>query len=416
MSTVSEIFEPSLADSMDAPSAADRGPLTGLLVADFSRILAGPYATMLLGDLGATIIKVESPSGDDTRTWKPPVRKGVSTYYLGINRNKRSIVLDLRDPDDQRVARELALRADIMVENFKPGQITRFGLGYEELSELNPGLIYASISGFGTRSPGDQMLGYDLMIQAMSGLMSLTGDPDGPGYRAGISVFDIVAGLHLSMGVLAALHRRHSSGRGQHVEVSLLASALSGLVNHTAAVTLGGVVPFRMGNAHPSLYPYDPFPTSDGELIVIAANDGQFHKLTEILGVPELAADERFCHNERRTANRAILGPLLSARLGTKTSEEWFRLFSAAGIPCAPIATVDEGIALAKRVGLEPTVTLRDGEEEYEMIRNPITLSETPPSYRHLPPELGVDGDAIRSWLMSTPRPSSSTEPPSGKR
>ena len=378
----------------------DRGPLEGLIVADFSRILAGPYATMLLGDLGATVIKVESPAGDDTRTWKPPVRGDVSTYYLGINRNKRSIVLDLRDPDDQLVARRLAERADILVENFKPGQIARFGLDYESLRSQNQRLIYASISGFGTKPPGSEMMGYDLMIQAMSGLMSLTGEADGPAYRAGISVFDIVAGLHLIMGILAALHERTTSGEGQHVEVSLLTSALSGLVNHTAAVTMGGVAPFRMGNAHPSLYPYDPFFTSDGELIVIAANDGQFRSLTRAIGAPELADDERFCVNERRTANRAILGPLLQERLSTKTSDDWFSLLMAAGVPCAPIATVAEGIDLARRVGLEPTVILGNGEDQLEMIRNPITFSETPPSYRHPPPDLGADGGSIRSWLL----------------
>jgi crotonobetainyl-CoA:carnitine CoA-transferase CaiB-like acyl-CoA transferase len=378
----------------------DRGPLDGLIVADFSRILAGPYATMLLGDLGATVIKVESPAGDDTRTWKPPVRDNVSTYYLGINRNKRSIVLDLRDPDDQLVASRLAQRADILVENFKPGQIARFGLDYESLRSQNRRLIYASISGFGTKPPGSEMMGYDLMIQAMSGLMSLTGEADGPAYRAGISVFDIVAGLHLIMGILAALHERTTSGEGQHVEVSLLTSALSGLVNHSAAVTLGGVVPFRMGNAHPSLYPYDPFLTSDGELIVIAANDGQFRSLTKAIGAPELADDERFCLNERRTANRSILAPLLQERLSTKTSDDWFSLLMAVGVPCAPIATVDEGIDLARKVGLEPTVILGEGDDQLEMIRNPITFSETPPSYRYPPPDLGADGESIRSWLL----------------
>ncbi|WP_298208460.1 CoA transferase [Ferrimicrobium sp.] len=384
----------------DGRAKESDGPLTGLLIADFSRILAGPYATMLLGDLGATVIKVEGPSGDDTRTWKPPVRGDVATYYLGINRNKRSIVLNLADADDKRLALRLAQRADVMIENFKPGQISRFGLGYETLCEENPGLVYASISGFGTKPPGSGMMGYDLMIQAMSGLMSLTGEPEGPAYRAGISVIDIISGLHLAMGILAALYERATSGLGQHVEVSLLTSALSGLVNHTAAVTMGGVVPFRMGNAHPSLYPYDPFATQDGELIVIAANDGQFRSLTMAIGAPELADDPRFSRNELRTANRDILGPLLQERLRTKTSDEWFALLTAAGVPCAPIATVDRGIAFAKEVGLEPTVLLGEGGDRLEMIRNPITFSATPPSYRLRPPALGADGDAIRAWLL----------------
>ncbi|MDI5940878.1 CoA transferase, partial [Micromonospora sp. DH15] len=227
------------------------GPLDGLLVADFSRILAGPYATMLLADLGAQVIKVEGPAGDDTRTWMPPVRDEVSTYYLGINRNKRSIALDLKDPADLDVARRLAGRADVMIENFRPGGLTRFGLDYATVAAGNSRVVYASISGFGTGA-GANYPGYDLMVQAISGLMSLTGDPDGPPYRAGISVFDVMAGLHASIGILAALHHRDRTGTGQHVEVNLLSSALSGLVNHSSGYVAGGTVPFRMGNAHPS--------------------------------------------------------------------------------------------------------------------------------------------------------------------
>src|ERR1700760_234029 len=234
---------------------AQRPPLDGLLVADFSRILAGPYATMLLADLGAQVIKVESPGGDDTRTWMPPVRDGVSTYYLGVNRNKRSIALDLKNTEDLAAAQELARRADVMIENFRPGGLTRFGLDYETVAKTNSKLVYASISGFGS-GKGASMPGYDLMVQAISGLMSLTGDPDGSPYRAGISVFDVMAGMHANIGILAALHHRTATGRGQHVEVNLLSSALSGLVNHSSAFVAGGAVPFRMGNAHPSLFPY----------------------------------------------------------------------------------------------------------------------------------------------------------------
>jgi crotonobetainyl-CoA:carnitine CoA-transferase CaiB-like acyl-CoA transferase len=260
------------------PDENSRGPLTGLLVADFSRILAGPYATMLLADLGADVIKVEGPRGDDTRTWQPPARDGVATYYLGINRNKRSIALDFADAEDAALARELAHRADIVIENFRPGGLARFGLNYEEVAVANPKIIYASISGFGTTEKGAVLPGYDLIVQAMSGLMSLTGDPDGPPYRAGISVFDVMAGLHATIGVLAALHKRNQTGRGQHVEVNLLSSALSGLVNHSSAVVAGGVVPFRMGNSHPSLFPYEPLPCADGDLIITAGNDGQFRR------------------------------------------------------------------------------------------------------------------------------------------
>src|SRR5919112_5518959 len=236
-----------VAEPADAEPA--RGPLDGLLVADFSRILAGPYASMLLADMGATVVKVESPGGDDTRTWLPPVRGDVSTYFLGVNRGKRSVALDLKDETDAGLARELARRADIVLENFKPGGLARFGLDYDSVAADNPGVVYASISGFGSGG-GAALPGYDLIVQAISGLMSLTGDPDGPPFRAGISVFDVMAGLHATIGVLAALNHRHATGDGQHVEVNLLSSALSGLVNQTSAYVAGDVVPFRMGNSH----------------------------------------------------------------------------------------------------------------------------------------------------------------------
>ena len=269
------------------PEASGRpaGPLSGLLVADFSRVLAGPYCTMLLADLGADVIKVESPAGDDTRHWTPPVTSdGVSTYYLAINRNKRSVVLDLADAADLGAARELARRADIIVENFKPGGLAKFGLDYESVPAGNPSIIYASISGFGAGG-GSHLPGYDLMVQAMSGLMSLTGDPDGPPYRSGISVFDVIAGLHTTIGILAALNHRTATGEGQYIQASLMASALSGMVNQTTAYAAGGVVPFRMGNAHPSLFPYEPLPTADGDLIITAGNDAQFRKLCDVLGI-----------------------------------------------------------------------------------------------------------------------------------
>jgi crotonobetainyl-CoA:carnitine CoA-transferase CaiB-like acyl-CoA transferase len=371
------------------------GALDGLVVADFSRILAGPYATMLLADLGADVIKVESPGGDDTRTWMPPVREGVATYYLGVNRNKRSIALDLKNPDDLAVAQRLAARADVMIENFRPGGLARFGLDYETVTGGNSRVVYASISGFGT-GEGAGFPGYDLMVQAVSGLMSLTGDPEGPPYRAGISVFDVMAGLHASIGILAALHRRAATGEGQHVEVSLLASALSGLVNHSSAYVAGETVPFRMGNAHPSLFPYEPLPTADGELIVIAGNDGQFRKLCRALGLDDLPDDPRFGRNQDRTANRDELRPLLVEALAKKTKDEWFRELLAAGVPCAPINTIDEGVALAGELGLDPVVTTGG----IPGVRNPITFSGTPAGYRLPPPGLDEHGEEIRAWLM----------------
>ncbi len=301
--------------------AQAQGPLAGLLVADFSRILAGPYSTMLLADMGAEVVKVEGPGGDDTRTWQPPVREGVSTYYLGVNRNKRSVALDLKDPGDLALARELARRADIFVENFKPGGLKRFGLDYDTVAAANPAVVYASISGFGSGPKGAGLPGYDLIVQATSGLMSVTGDAEGEPYRAGVAVFDVISGLHATIGVLAALNHRHATGTGQHVEISLLASAMSGLVNQTSAFVAGGVVPFRMGNSHPSLFPYEPLPCADGELIITAGNDLQFRKLVQVLGVPELADDPRFSRNEDRTANREELRPLLVERLANPAQD-----------------------------------------------------------------------------------------------
>src|SRR3712207_3493683 len=384
---------------MSSARAAAGGPLAGLLVADFSRILAGPYATMLLADLGAEVVKVEGPRGDDTRTWQPPVRDGVSTYYLGVNRGKRSVALDLEDLADLAAARDLARRADVLVENFKPGGLARFGLDHATVSATNPGIVYASISGFGSGPGGAALPGYDLIVQAISGLMSLTGDPDGEPYRAGVAVFDVMAGLHATIGVLAALNRRSETGRGQHVEVDLLSSALSGLVNQTSAYVGGGVVPFRMGNSHPSLFPYEPLPCADGELIVTAGNDGQFRRLCEVLGVPELAEDPRFGRNEDRTANRDALRPLLVERLRTRSKMDWFRDIIGAGVPCGPINTIDQGVAFAQEIGLDPVVTVGDGPGAVPSIRNPITFSATAPAYRLPPPSVDEHGAEIRRWL-----------------
>jgi crotonobetainyl-CoA:carnitine CoA-transferase CaiB-like acyl-CoA transferase len=390
--------------STPEPAAPRTGPLAGLLVADFSRILAGPYATMLLADLGADVIKVEGPGGDDTRTWQPPVRDGVSTYYLGVNRGKRSVVLDLKDADDLAAARELARRADVLIENFRPGGLARFGLDHASVSATNPGVVYASISGFGSGPEGAKLPGYDLIVQAISGLMSLTGSPDGEPYRAGISVFDVMAGLHATIGVLAALNRRHETGRGQHVEVNLLSSALSGLVNQTSAFVAGGVVPHRMGNSHPSLFPYEPLPCADGELIITAGNDGQFRKLCQVLDLPRLPDDPRFARNQDRTANRDELRPLLVKRLRTRPKMDWFRDIIAAGVPCGPINTVDGGVAFAEEVGLDPVVTLGEGRAAVPSVRNPIRFSETPPDYRLPPPSLDEHGEEIRRWLGAPPR------------
>jgi len=383
-----------------APNDRPTGPLAGIVVADFSRVLAGPYATMLLADLGAEVIKVEGPGGDDTRAWVPPARGDVGTYYLAINRNKRSIVLDLKDAGDRSLAHELSARADVFIQNFKPGGLTRFGLDYEAVRGRNEAVIYCSISGFGAAA-GASLPGYDLLVQGMSGLMSLTGDPDGPPYRSGISVFDVMTGLHSVIGILAALHHRDRTGQGQHIETNLLSSALSALVNQTSAYVAGGVVPSRMGNAHLSLFPYEPMATGDGELIVIAGNDGQFRRLCAAIGRPELADDERFDTVGKRNDNRDQLRPLLLAALADKSAQDWFGILTDAGLPSGPINTVQGGVELAERLGLDPVVKV--GADGVPSVRNPIRLSVTPPDYRHPPPTLDQQGEQVRAWLR-TPR------------
>lgn len=371
------------------------GPLAGVTVADFSRVLAGPYCTMLLADMGADVIKVESPAGDDTRHWVPPVTAdGVGTYYLSANRNKRSIALDLNDPDDVDVAHRLAARADVFIHNFKPGGLVRFGLDYEAVRALNSSTVYCSISGFGSGG-GAHLPGYDLLIQGVSGLMSLTGAPDGEPYRAGVAVMDVMAGLHATIGILAALNHRAATGQGQHVQIDLMSSALSALVNQTSAYVAGGVVPQRMGNAHQSLYPYEPMPTADGELIIAIGNDSQFRKFAEAIGAPELADDPRFAVAPARNDNRVALRPLLVERLATRSAREWFGILSAVGVPCGPINDIRGGVELAESLGLEPVVEI-DG---YRGIRHPITMTETPAQYTYPPPRLDEHGAEIRAWL-----------------
>ncbi|CAB4538565.1 unannotated protein [freshwater metagenome] len=376
-------------------------PLDGLIVADFSRVLAGPYCSMLLADMGATVIKVESPQGDDTRTWMPPTKNGVATYYMSINRNKKSLVLDFSSEEDRKVGLELIKRADIFIENFKTGGLKKFGFDFDSVATINPKLIYLSISGFGT-AEGAWLPGYDLIVQAVSGLMSLTGDPNGPPFRAGISVFDVMAGLHGLIGVLTALHQRENTGRGQHVEVNLLSSAMSGLVNQTAAYAAAGEVPFRMGNAHPSLFPYEALPTKDRDLIIAAGNDKQFRALCKVLEIESVADDSRFTANSDRTANREQLRPLLLARLAEWAADDLFIALNKVGVPCGPINTIGDGVELAEKLGLKPRIAVGEGDRKVDLIRNPITFSEGELSYELPPPHLGEHSDEIRKWLKET--------------
>lgn len=374
------------------------GPLAGVVIADFTRILAGPYCTMLLADLGATVIKVEGPGGDDSRTWVPPERDGVSTYYLAVNRNKRSIVLDLKDPEDLETAYGLLDRADVFIENFKPGGLERFGLDPQSVARRWPAIVHASITGFGTAS-GDPLPGYDLLAQALSGMMDVTGEADGQPQRSGVAIFDVVTGLHAAIGVLGALRERDASGLGQHLELNLLSSALSGLVNQSTGAVAAGNVPRRLGNDHPSLFPYGPFPAADRDLILCVGNDRQFTRLVQHLGRPDLAENERFRTMKDRNQHREELRPELHAALAAKTADAWFVELRAAGIPCSPILTVNEGVDFAAGLGLEPVVEVGDGEAAVPLIRNPISYSRTPTVHHIAPPALDGDREWVLDWL-----------------
>ena len=368
------------------------GALDGLVVADFSRVLAGPYATMLLGDLGATVVKVERPVvGDDTRAWSPPVdADGEATYFLSVNRNKYSVALDLDDPHDRARAQRLASRADVVIENFPTGALARRGLGYADVAAVNPAVIYCSISGFGTEA---DLPGYDLLVQAMGGLMDITGDVEPT--KVGVAIVDVITGLHAITAVLAALHHRDRAGQGQHIEVSLLSSLLSALVNQSTATAITGAAPSRMGNTHPSISPYEPYPTADRLLVIAVGNDQQFIRLCDVLGHPQWAIDERFATNHARVQHREQLHTLLSGVLRTKGANEWQTLMQAARIPCGPINSLAQALDLATRLGLDPVVQI-DGVRQ---IANPVRYSTTPATYRRRPPRLNADANVIDALL-----------------
>ena len=388
----------------DTPEAS-RGPLDGLLVADFSRVLAGPLATMMLGDLGAEVIKIERPvSGDDTRWWGPPfAADGSSTYYLSVNRNKRSVTLDLTDDEQLAQARALALAADVVVENFRFGTMERFGLDYESLRADNPGVVYCRVSAFGP-SGGRDLSGYDFVVQAVSGLMSITGDPDGPPTKAGVAVVDVLTGLHATIGILAAVTERASSGRGQFVEVNLLSSALASLVNQASAFVNAGVVPGRMGNLHPSITPYQAFETASEPIAIAATNDRQFANVCEALDAPDISADERWSSNTARVEHREALVEEFESRFRRESCEHWVDVLRARAVPCGPVNSIDEAFALASRLGLDP-VRLMPGEgaEQAATVANPISLSRTPASHRLAPPALGADTTEVLRRLGSAP-------------
>ncbi len=389
------------------------GALAGLKVLDLSRVLAGPWCSQLLADLGADVIKVERPgSGDDTRRWGPPWltdeegrATSESAYFLSANRNKRSVTIDLAQREGQALVRELAARADVLLENFKTGSLAQYGLDYASLSALNPRLIYCSITGFGQSGPYAERPGYDFLVQGMGGLMSVTGradhEPGGGPMKAGVALTDVMTGMYAAVAVLAAIQRRHASGMGQHIDLALLDVQVAALANQATNFLVGGDVPQRMGNAHPNIVPYQDFPTADGHMIVTVGNDTQFVSFCRVLGHPEWAADERYTTNPQRVQHREGLVSMIRAATVRRTTHEWLQAMEAANVPCGPINTLD-------RVFDDPQVRARGLRVEMPhaqagtvpLVANPIRLSESPVSYRQAPPSLGEHTQAVlRDWL-----------------
>lgn len=363
--------------------------LDGIVVVDFSRVLAGPYATMMLGDFGAEVIKIERPgTGDDTRAWGPPYdSSGVATYFNAVNRNKRSVVLDLTDPGDIARARELVSRADIVVENFRPGTMEKLGLGYEDLRAIRPDLIYCSITGFG-RGGGAELPGYDLLVQAVGGLMSVTGTEPGDPTKAGVALVDVLAGLHASTGILAALAHRDRTGAGQRVDTNLFSVLLSSMVNQASGYLGAGAVPQMMGNRHPSIAPYQTFDTADRPIAVAVGNDKQFRAFAAAIGEPALADDPRFGTNPQRVAHRDALCAIIEAAMKKNGADHWYSVLTAASVPAGPINDLSEAFAFAGELGIEATVPVPGSSTP--QVANPITLSATPVTYRSGPPALGA--------------------------
>ncbi len=374
-------------------------PLSGLVIADFARILAGPLVTQNLADLGARVIKVERPgTGDDTRSWGPPFRGDLATYFTAVNRGKESIALDLKDPEDLGVARRLAGRADVLVENFRPGLMDGFGLGYESLASLNPKLVYCSISAFGEHGEGAGLPGVDLLIQAMAGWMHVTGEADGSPTKVGMAVVDVLAGLYATSGILAALFQRAGNGGvGQRVHVSLYEAALSGLINLASGHLLTGDDPHRNGNRHPSIAPYELFHAADRPFVLAAVNDSLFARTCEVIGRPELAVDPRFDTNPHRRTNVEALVVELEDTFRTRRASHWINLLRAARVPVGNINTVAEAFELADDLGLG--VMGEDPATGFRGLRSPIQLSGSTAVALTVPPALDSDGDSIRRWL-----------------
>ncbi|HCL40809.1 MAG: CoA transferase [Pseudomonadales bacterium] len=387
--------------------------LSGLRVLDLSRVLAGPWAGQMLADLGADVVKVERPgAGDDTRAWGPPYLRDAdgrdtseAAYFLSANRNKRSITIDFTQPEGQQQVRELVQLADVLIENFKVGGLAVYGLDYQSLQALNPRLIYCSVTGFGQQGPYAKRAGYDFMIQAMGGLMSITGKADGEDgagpVKVGVALTDILTGLYASNAILAALAERERSGQGQYIDLALLDVQIACLGNQALNYLTTGVPPRRLGNAHPNIVPYQDFPTADGDFILTVGNDGQFRKFCEVAGHPEWATDPRFVSNAARVANRAELIPLIRQVTVFRTTAEWIAALEQAGVPCGPINDLAQVFA-------DPQVQARGTRirmahplaGEVDLVANPIRLSRTPVDYRRPPPLLGEhNSEVFADWL-----------------
>ena len=380
----------------------NHGPLDGIRVLDLTRVVAGPYCSMFLGDLGADVVKVEQPdTGDDTRGWGPPFAGGESAYFLSINRNKRSLALDLKSKRAVELLRQLVKVADVVIENFRPGTMQRFGLAEQDLRKLNPRLIYASLTGFGADGPMSDWPGYDLIVQAWGGLMSITGAPDGEPVKVGVAIIDLVAGLMLGKAVTAALFAREKIGVGQRIDTSLLEAEVASLINVGSNYLVGGKVPTRWGNAHPNIVPYQNFKTADGYLVIGVASEVIWKRFCQAIGRPNLTDDARFANNSLRVENRTKLIALLSEVFLQRDNETWFKLLTAAEVPCSPVQTIDQ-------VFQAPQVLHRDMVMEIEhptagkvrMAGIPVKFSVTPASLRLPPPLLGEHNEAILSnWL-----------------
>lgn len=397
---------------------SQQGALDGIKVLDLTRVLAGPWCTQILGDLGADVIKIERPgTGDDTRAWGPPFMADMdgnetdqATYYMATNRNKRSVTIDMATAQGQALLKEMAARSDILVENFKTGGLTQYGLDYESLSKLNPRLVYCSVTGFGQDGPYAQRAGYDLLVQAASGMMSVTGQPDdvpgGGPVRVGVALTDLFTGVYASTAVLAALKVRERTGAGQHIDMALLDVGMAILANQATAFLNTGVAPGRLGNCNPSLAPYQDFPTKDGAMLLGIGNDGQFARFCDAAGKPEWATDERFVTNTQRVRNRPILIEMMVVITRTRTTAEWIALLEDKAVPCGPINNIAQAFEdpQVKARGLELRLPrdAGDGIQSIGCVASPIRLSKNPPVLRHAPPALGQHTDEVLAEMGFT--------------